>query len=158
MTPGIDFFRVDRSGRTRTLLVVAAVLVTVGASTVGAHLMRRLGSSGAIVSLAGGAVLLTGLVLGFGTMAMMLFENVYLSIEEGGLLVHENGRETRIVWDELARVEARDGMVVLARTRADETMGFFAGKAAGNVAARIEEAKRKAAHGLLRSSSPPRPS
>jgi hypothetical protein len=141
-------------------LVVAGVLVTLGASTVGAHLMHRLGSSGAVVSLAGGAVLLAGLVLGFGTMAQMLFEDVYLKIEEAGLLVHENGRETRIAWESLERVDGRgdDGLVVIQPAGTDP-MRFFAGKTAGDVAAKIEEAKRKAAHGLLSrgraSSGPP---
>ena len=153
-TPGVDFFRVDRSSRTKTLLVVAGLLVSVGATSIGGHLMHRLGASGRIVSLVGGAMLLVGLVLGFGTMAQMLFENVYLSILEEGLLVHQNGRELTIGWDDLVSVEARSdaGMVVI-RPAKDGELEFFAGDQAKLVAAKIEEAKRKAAHGLLKTSS-----
>ncbi len=41
-TPGIDFFRVDRSGSATRLLVSAATMVTVGGSAVGAHLIHKL--------------------------------------------------------------------------------------------------------------------
>lgn len=37
--------------------------------------------------------MVAGFVLAFGTLAMMLFENVYLTIRDEGLLIHDNGRE-----------------------------------------------------------------
>ena len=149
MTPGVDFFRIDRSGSTRRLLVTGIVMVAGGASAVGAHLMHRLGESTShVVSLAGGLSMIGGLVLTFGAMAMMLFENVYLAIRDDGLLLHDNGRETIIAWDDLTKVVVDAGFVELRR--AGEPVRWFAGKGAKNVASRIEEAKRKAAHGLLR--------
>lgn len=156
-TPGVDFFRVDRSGATRRLLVTGVLLVMAGATAVGAHLVRRLPDSvSRLVSLAGGVVVIAGLVLAFGSLAMMLFENVYLSIRDDGLLLHDNGKETVIPWDELTRVvvDGPKGFVELHRA-SQELLRWHAGKAAKDVAARIEEAKRKAAHGLLRTSNPP---
>lgn len=152
-TPGVDFFRVDRSRRTRTLLTVAVVLVAIGASTIGAHLVHRIRSDvGHLISLAGGLTMLIGLVTGFGTMAVMLFENVYLHIEEAHLLFHVNGKDIPIPWDDLAGVDLPDGdgLVVLRRKKG-EPVHFHAGGDARNVATRVEEASRKAAHGLLRS-------
>jgi hypothetical protein len=150
VTPGIDFFRVDRSGSTKRLLAIAGVLVAVGATTVGAHLVKRLEGMNHLISLAGGVVMLAGLVLGFGTMAMMLFENVWLSIREAGVVVHDNGTETTIVWDELVRVSAdRKGFVILERA-SGIPLRWHAGGAASDVARRIDDARRKAALGVLR--------
>lgn len=151
-TPGVDFFRVDRMGATRRLLVTAVLLVTGGATAVGAHLVRRLPADMShLVSLVGGVAMIGGLCLAFGALAMMLFENVYMTIRDDGLLVHDNGRETNIAWDDLTKVvvDAPKGIVELRRSEKDPVR-WYAGKAAKDVGARIEEAKRKAAHGLLK--------
>jgi hypothetical protein len=148
-TPGVDFFRVDRSASTRRLLVTAGCLVTAGGSAVGAHLIHRLSqSTGHFVSLLGGVATIGGLVLGFGTMAMMLFENIYLTIETERVLVHENGTDVTIAWDDLAGIDVDRGAVVLRRAKG-APVRFHAGKGSKDLARRIEEAKRKAAHGLL---------
>ncbi len=150
MTPGVDFFRVDRSGSTKRLLTIAGVLVAGGATTVGAHLVRRLAAVSHLITLGGGVAMLAGLVLGFGTMAVMLFENVWLSIREAGLVVHENGREVTIEWEDLASASAdAAGFVVLDR-KAKAPLRWYAGKTAKDVATRIDEARRKAAMGILR--------
>ena len=148
----LDFFRVDRSGPTKKLLVLAVVLVTVGASAIGAHLMHRLRSDvGHLISLGGGLTMLTGLVLAFGAMAMMLFENVYLQIKDEGVVLHENGKETMIPWGEIEGVEVDAHHLLIARSNA-ETVRWFAGQAAKDVRGRVEDARRKAAHGLLKTS------
>jgi hypothetical protein len=152
-TAGVDFFRVDRARSTRRLLVVAVTMVTVGSSSIGAHLVTRIDEGLAhAISLGGGTMLLAGLVLGFGAMAMMLFENVYLVIQETGLLLHDNGKETKIPWGDLDSVTVDEGYVVLARKDAD-AVRWFAGKGAKDVSAKIGDARRKALHGLLKASS-----
>ncbi len=159
-TPGVDFFRVDRSASTARVLVIGGVLVTCGATAVGAHLVHRLPDSmSRLISLVGAAAVIGGLVLAFGTLAMMMFENIYLAIKDEGLLVHEDGKEIAIAWDDLTavRVDAKKGLVALHR-KDKAVLEWHAGKAAKAVAARIEEAKRKAAHGLLRTGSTPPPS
>jgi hypothetical protein len=151
VTPGVDFFRLDRSGSTKRLFAVGIVMVTAGASAVGAHLMHRLAeATGHVVSLVGGLTMISGLVMTFGAMAMMLFENVYLAIRDDGLLLHQNGKESTIPWDDLTKVIVDAGFVELRRGSGENVVRWFAGKDAKNVAGRIEEAKRKAAHGLLR--------
>ncbi|MDB4936452.1 MAG: hypothetical protein JWP87_3424, partial [Labilithrix sp.] len=62
--------------------------------------------------------------------------------------------ETVIAWDELSEVvvDAPKGLVELRRPDKD-ILRWYAGKAAKDVAARIEEAKRKALHGLLHAPS-----
>jgi len=152
VTPGVDFFRVDRSGPTRRLLVVGGILVSCGASTVGAHLMHRLPeSTGHLVSLAGGICMIGGLVLAFGSLAMMLFENVYLAVREDGVLLHDNGKETCIAWDDLAAVAIDDDRAFLSLRRvAGEPVRWYAGSSTETIVTRVTDAKRKAAHGLLR--------
>ena len=91
--------------------------------------------------------------MAFGALAMMLFENIYLSIRADGLLLHENGRETTVLWDDLTKVVADPkGFIELGRSGNAEALRWFAGKGAKDMAVRIEEAKRKAAHGLLKTS------
>ncbi|WP_146652950.1 hypothetical protein [Labilithrix luteola] len=151
-TAGVDFFRVDRSGPTKKLLTSAALLIAAGASGVGAHLMHRLRPNvGFAVSLAGGAIMLAGLVLGFGTMATMLFENVYLAIRPEGLLIHDNGNETSIAWDDLERIEADEGEgYVIIHRREGEALRFHAGLAKGDIVARVQDARRKSTIALLK--------
>lgn len=155
-TPGVDFFRVDRSGSVRRLLVLAGTLVLVGSSLIGAHLVSRLEESlGHLVSLAGGLITVTGLILGFGAMAMLLFENVYLLIKDEGVLLHENGKETSIAWAELDGVRVdpgTPGFLVFER-RGTTSFRWFSGKSAKQVCVRVEDARRKAMHGLLRTES-----
>ena len=152
-TAGVDFFRVDRSGPTKRLLFVAVAMVLGGSSSIGAHLVTRLPQTIAhVISLAGGIVLLAGLLLGFGTMAMLLFENVYLVIQDKGVLLHDNGKETTIAWPDLDAVEVDAGYVVFRRKEAD-AIRWFAGKGAAQVQGRVDEARRKALHGLLKLSS-----
>ena len=150
-TPGVDFFRVDRSGSVRRLLVVAGVLVTVGATAIGGHLVSRLEPDLAhVVSLSGGLTVVVGLILGFGAMAMLLFENVYVLLGEEGITCHENGKETRIAWGDLERatLEGESGFVLFAR-REGEPLRWFAGTIAPELVRRVEDSKRKALHGLL---------
>jgi hypothetical protein len=157
-TPGVDFFRVDRSGPTKRLLAIAGTLVLVGSSSVGAHLMSRFTPRvGHLISLCGGLLLLGGLVLGFGTMAMILFENVYLLIREDGVVLHENGSETVIAWADLegTRLDAAQKGFILFERRAADAVRWFAGGAAQVITDNVMEARRKALHGLLKSDPPP---
>ncbi len=163
-TAGVDFFRVDRSGATRRLLVIAGVLVALGATSIGAHLVSRLTpSTGRLVSLLGGAVTLAGLILGFGAMAMLLFENVYLLIREDGVFCHDNGKETIVPWTDLERcvLDAVPGFVVFER-KDGPPVRWFAGANAKELHACVENARRKALHGLpvqasnVRSAASPR--
>lgn len=132
-------------------------MVTLGATAIGAHLVRRLPASVShAVSLVGGITVIVGLVTAFGTLATMLFENVYLAIRDDSLLLHDNGKETVIPWDELNAVvvDAPNGVVELRRPD-KPALRWFAGKGAKVVAARIEDARRKGKHGLLRTGSNP---
>jgi hypothetical protein len=152
VTPAVDFFRVDRSGATKRRLGFAGILVAIGSTAIGAHLVTRLPADLAhLVALGGGLVMVTGLLTGFGTMALMLFENVYLLIKDDGVLLHDNGKETTIPWDALDAAERREGFVVLKRRDA-AALEWFAGRAAPDVAKRVDEARRKAIHGLRRDS------
>lgn len=151
-TAGVDFFRVDRSGSTRRFLIAGVVLVTLGASSVGAHLIRRLPETVSHgVSLAGGITMLAGLLVAFGSMALMLFENAYVVIREKDLLLHDNGREDAIAWDDLATIRAlgETGMLEVTK-REGTTLRWYAGRPAAEIAARVEDARRKALHGLLK--------
>lgn len=142
-TPGKDFFRVDRSRPTVRVLLFGAALVTTGAGMIGSHLMHRVADPiGHWVTVVGGMLLLGGLVTGFGTLAAMLFENVYVKLEEKHVLLHENGREETIGWGDVTSARAESGMVTVTGRSAE--IHFHAGRAAADIAAKIEEKRRKA--------------
>jgi hypothetical protein len=146
----LDYFRVDRSGPTKRLLIVAGILISGGMFLIGAHLVSRLDAgSSHTITLVGGLMLATGLILGFGAMAMMLFENVYLQIKNEGLLMHENGKETTLSWNEIESVDQDKAFLVFKRASGDP-LRWFAGTDAADVRTKVEEARRKAAHGLLK--------
>ncbi len=132
-------------------------MVTLGATAIGAHLVQRLPASlSHAVSLVGGITVIVGLVTAFGTLATMLFENVYLAIRDDSLLLHDNGKETVIPWEELTAVvvDAPAGVVELRRPD-KPALRWFAGRGAKVVGVRIEDARRKGKHGLLRTGSSP---
>ncbi|HVJ94227.1 MAG TPA: YcxB family protein, partial [Labilithrix sp.] len=110
---------------------------------------------GHIVSLAGGLAVISGLILGFGAMAMLVFENVYLLLREDGVLCHDNGKETTIAWSDLeaVTVDERAGVVVFHR-KDEAPLRWFSGANAKELCRRIEDAKRKAVHGLFKSDPP----
>ena len=150
-TVGTDFFRVDRGSAVRRLLVIAALLVTAGATAIGAHLMHGIRPDLAhLLSLGGGLVTLSGLILGFGAMAMLLFENVYLLITESGIVLHENGKETKIEWPELVSVRLGEQKGELVFERSGEPVRWFIGSSASEVVPKITDAQRKARHGLFK--------
>ena len=131
-------------------------MVMVGATSIGAHLVSRLTADVAqTISFVGGLVVIGGLILGFGAMAMLLFENVYLLIREEGLLLHDNGKETRIDWGDLdaTTVEDAAGILVLHRKGA-EPVRWFTGTNVNDVRRCDDDARRKALHGLYRSDPP----
>jgi hypothetical protein len=94
-------------------------------------------------------------------MAMLVFENVYILVEEEGVLCHENGKETRIAWSELEGValDRAPGFLVFSRANA-APLRWYMGRNAKEVQDKLEDTRRKALHGLLRPSSktgnPPR--
>lgn len=142
----------DRSRSTKRRLIIAALLIALGAVSAGAHLVSRLAPVARLgISFAGGAMMLAGLAIGFGTMALLLFENIYLLLREDGIVVHDNGKDTVIAWGDLERVrrDEESGFVVF-EPRDAEPIRWFAGASASQIVARVEEARRKALHGLLK--------
>ena len=148
-TPGVDFFRLDRGRPTRRLVGLASVLTGIGGAVVGAHLVQRRDSrAGAFVSLAGGLTLMTGLLVGFATLAKLVFEDIWIAIRQEGVVLHDDGRETTDAWEDLDGVTVEpSGHLVLAREGA-EPVRWYAGRVARKIADRISEARRKAVHGL----------
>lgn len=125
------------------------MLTGIGGTVVGAHLVHRLDSGkGALLSLAGGLTLMAGLLVGFGTLAKLVFEDTWLAIRQEGVVLHDDDAEILVSWDELGEVIVEPaGYLVFGRAGADPVR-WYAGGVAADIAARIAEARRKAAHGL----------
>mgnify|MGYP001555853882 CR=1 FL=1 len=100
-------------------VIAATGLVASGCLGIGAHLVSNLNESvGHAISLLGGVITIAGLILGFGGLAMLLFENVYLLIQEQGLVFHDNGKETNVPWGDFEGAELdtkQRGFIVFSR-------------------------------------------
>ena len=150
--PTIEWHRLDRTRPVRRVLVLAAFLVTFGATFVGAAFMTRLDESTAhTVALGGACMMLMGLVLAVGSALVMVQEDSYLAVRKDAVVLHwSREREDTVAWAELAAIEVdAEKRALVLTTRGGERHEWEAGARAKELADRLADARAKAAHGLL---------
>ncbi|HWL86610.1 MAG TPA: hypothetical protein VNO21_12455, partial [Polyangiaceae bacterium] len=98
----LEFYRVDQSGPTKRILIPAVALLTVGPPMVlfSAALRKFPGSTA--IGVVGAALMIAGLVIGFSGLGMLMLDDRYLAVVQGGLLVHLGKEETFIAWEDVA--------------------------------------------------------
>ena len=142
-------YRVDVSGVSWPLLLVAGIFTAVGTCGVGTAFVSHGPLSGTtILPLLGGAFMLAGPLMAIIGMRQLIFLDEYVAALEGGLLVLIDKRETYLDWDEVEHVDwdAGQGALVVKR-RAGEPMVIsrsFSRGPAKDMAVRIEDVRRKA--------------
>jgi hypothetical protein len=148
--PPIEWHRVDRGKSTRRTLAFAGVLVTGGATLVGAGFMNRLTeSTGHTIALAGACAMLAGLVLGAGTALVMIQEDMYLAVRKDGIVLHwSRDDEAVLAWDTIRSIDASETTLTF-RYGDEKTEEWKVPGGARELAKRLVELKQKAAHGLL---------
>jgi hypothetical protein len=148
--PPIEWHRIDRGRSTRLTLTLAAVLVTGGATLVGAGFVSRLAeSTGHTIALAGACAMLAGLVLGAGTALVMIQEDAYLAVRQDAIVLHwARDHEAVLPWDTIRTIEATESAITfhLANEKTEE---WKLASDASRLAKRLLELKQKAAHRLL---------
>jgi hypothetical protein len=148
--PPIEWHRIDRGKTARRTLAFAAVLVTGGATFVGAGFMSRLDeSTGHTIALAGACAMLAGLVLGAGMALVMIQEDAYLAVRADGIVLHwSRDDEAVLAWDTIASIDATESAITF-HLSGDKTEEWKLPTGAQPLAKHLTELKQKAAHGLL---------
>jgi len=151
----VEWYRADPGPRMRRILVAGPAILTLGGLVIAASFLTHLPRDARLVSALVGFVFVAGGAL-FTMVAMnrLLRDDVYLALRTDGLVLRSPEGETLVPWDTLesARWEASRAELVLARTGAAPVRvqrGF--GRVSGaELAARIEQTRRRAAMNLLR--------
>jgi hypothetical protein len=148
----IEWHRVDAVRGARGLLIWAALLITVGATLVGAAFVQRI-SPGVrpTITLFGAAMMLAGLVIGIGGMGLLLTTDAHITLRTDGVLLHTGREETLLAWSDIrmARTDHEKLRVVFDGEAGETLATFYAGKSAISLAARIEKLRQRARLGVL---------
>src|SRR5262245_49849027 len=98
----------------RRTLAFAAVLITFGATFVGAGFMSRFSeSTGHTIALLGACAMVAGLVLGAGTALVIMQEDMYLAVRVDGVLLHwGRDKEKLLSWDAIAAIDVQEESIV----------------------------------------------
>jgi hypothetical protein len=145
----LEWHRVDRSPR-RTL-AVAATLVTLGATGFGAAFVSRL-SDGVSHAIALGAActMFAGVSMAVVIGWAVLQQDTYLAIRRDAVVLHWSGeREAIVPWDEIDSVVAREDGRLLTIATGTAVHEWEVRDGAAELAARLVDLRKKAAHGLL---------
>ncbi|WP_394837654.1 hypothetical protein LVJ94_12165 [Pendulispora rubella] len=170
----LEFYRVDQSGPTKRILIPALVLLTVGPPMVLFSAAVRKFPHSTAIGVLGAALMIAGLVIGFFGIGMLMFDDRYLAVVEGGLLVHLGNEETFFAWDSLEAIRHEGAVLVVVprplavpeggnssatgmgpHAASGESLRFPLSKSkVAEIAARLEEWRRRDAWNLA---PPPAP-
>ncbi len=149
----LEWFRLDRAGGTRWLLGLGSLGVFVGAGLLGGAFLTHTTDALRSVSTVGGALLLFGLFIAFGGMALLLANDDYLAVRADGILLHRASGDVVVAWDSLRQVRADKRALLFERRDADAsdaseaTMRIeerYTGATRVELAAHLETLRRKA--------------
>jgi hypothetical protein len=156
----IEFYRQDMGGTSRKILIPAAIMVFCGAPAVCFGFAVKGSARSHVIALAiGGAVLVAGLLLGFLGMARLIGEDSYVAVAEDGVAVKTKTGETFYPWSDLVSIKSEARGLVLKKSESDDDAiridGSFGGISHTDLAARLEDWRRKSGW-QLRPSDPPK--
>jgi hypothetical protein len=145
----LEWYRVDRTPR-RTL-AAAVILVALGATGIGAAFVSRLGDwASHAIALVSAGVMFAGVAVAVGTAWAVIQEDMYLAVRRDAVVLHwSREREETIPWGDIASIVAAADGATLTIATAGETHEWEMRSGAPELAARLVDLRKKAAHGLL---------
>ncbi|MGD0674638.1 MAG: hypothetical protein ABSC94_04425 [Polyangiaceae bacterium] len=151
----VEWYRTDPWPQMRRVLLAGPVILTLGGVVIAASFLARASTDLRACAAAVGFVLIAGsAVLTVLALHQILRDDGYLSIRTDGVALQASSSETLVVWDQLvgARWDAARSEIVIERAGDDVVVlgRPFAGVTGPALAQRIEQARRRAALGLLR--------
>lgn len=110
----LEFYRVDQTRPTKRILGAAVLLLTVGPPLILIAAAPRSFPTPPGTGVLGAALMMAGLVVGFSGIALLMTDERYLAVVEGGLLVHWGKDEAFFAWDTLEAIRCEGDTLVLA--------------------------------------------
>jgi hypothetical protein len=150
----LDWYRVDPWPRMRRVLVAGPALLSLGGLVVAVSFAtRQPQATRSLAVVVGLALVASGAGLTLAGMFWILRDDAYLVIRTDGVAVRLPPRETLLLWSDLARARWDEARVALVLQRCDgESVVVarrFAGIAGPELAAKVEQARRRASLGML---------
>jgi hypothetical protein len=150
----LDWYRADPWPRMRRILVIGPALLSLGGLVVAVSFAtRQPQSTRSIAAVVGLALVAAGAGLTLAGMFWILRDDTYLAIRTDGVAVRLPPRETLIPWSDLARARWDKALAALVLERGDGEVLVvprgFAGIAGPDLAAKVEQARRRASLGML---------
>ncbi len=155
----VEWYRADQGSRIRRVLVVGPGVLTLGGLVVAVSFIAHAGHDlRAAAGAAGLALVAGGAVFTMTAMYRILRSDAYVSIRTDGLALHAGSAsvadETVVAWDSIAIArwdEAREAIIVERVDGEPLTIARrFARISGPELARRLEQARRRAAMGMLR--------
>ena len=147
----VEFYRADSSAAVRRYLVPAVLLLTVGPPLILFSATMKQMPGHFVFGFIGAALMMCGLVTGFGGIATLLLDDRYVAVAEEGLVVHLGKEESFYAWDDLAGIACEGGALVISpKGGAAVSIPFSKARAqkTSEIATRLEDWRRKSAWNL----------
>jgi hypothetical protein len=144
----LEFFRVDPSRAVRRILLPSVLLLTVGPPLVLFSATMKQMPGHAVFGFIGAALMMCGLLTGFGGIATMILEDRYVAVTEKGLVVHLGRDESFHAWDDLTAIRCDRTHLILEPRAGSPVRVPFASPTLDKIAERLEDWRRKAAWNL----------
>ena len=144
----LEFFRVDQSKAVRRFLIPAVLLLTVGPPLIlFSATMKQIRGHG-VLGFIGAALMMCGLVTGFGGIATLIFDDRYLAVTERGLVIHLGQDDTFHAWEDLVAIRAAGDALVLEQKSGPPISVPFPSATLAQIADRLDDWRRKSAWNL----------
>jgi hypothetical protein len=150
----LDWYRADPWPRMRRILVLGPALLSLGGLVVAVSFAtRQPQTTRSIAAVVGLALVASGAGLTLAGMFWILRDDAYVAIRTDGLAFRLPPSETLVPWADLARARWDEAQVALVlECTGGEVLVVprrFAGIAGPELAAKVEQARRRAALGML---------
>jgi hypothetical protein len=140
----LEWFRLDRAGGTRWLLIGGGLFGLVGGALLCGAFLAPTRESWQAFGTYGSGLLVFGLFIAFGGMALLLANDDYLAVRADGVLLHRAAGDVIVGWDSLSRVRAESRAIVLDGDTPMRIEERYTGATRVELAAHLETLRRKA--------------
>jgi hypothetical protein len=148
----IEFYRLDLSRATRSILIPAAALITFGSGflcVAAARIVLHTDIPRDTIGFFGGVCVLSGLVFGFGGMGKLLSREGFVGVTREGVHVRAESRDEFVPWDEVSSVRGDTPVELVLRDERAVPLPDVTAPRGVVVRDRLEELRRKASFNLL---------
>lgn len=149
----IEFYRLDLSSATRSILIPSGLLIAAGSPFVcvaAARIPLGVDVPRDLVGFFGAGVVLFGLVMGFGGMGRLLVHDGFVGVTRDGIHVRAERRDEFVEWGDVREVRSSVPIELVLTSGRVVSLPKVSATQGADVHARLEDLRRKASLNLLR--------